>query len=103
MIHCARTVVKPILLALISFSMAAADNPLLSPSKLPYEFPPFDRIRDEHFKPAIERGMREELADIESIAGQPAKPTFENTIVRLERSGELFRRASEAFITYTSS
>lgn len=72
-------------------------NPLLQESTLPFHFPPFDRIRDEHFQPAVDQGMREQLREIESIAGCAAAPTFENTVVALERSGRLLERAMQVF------
>jgi peptidyl-dipeptidase Dcp len=65
----------------------ARQNPLLNPSTLPFHAPPFDKIRDPDFQPAIERGIRENLAEIERIANDSAAPTFDNTIVALERSG----------------
>ena len=65
----------------------AGDNPLLVESTLPYHAPPFDKIKDEHFVPAIEAGMREELKEVDAIAGNSEKPSFDNTIVALERTG----------------
>ena len=77
---------------------AAEDvNPLLTESTLPYQFPPFDQIRNEHFQPAIEKGMAEQLRDIEKIASSSEAPTFENTIVAMERSGRLLVRAERTF------
>jgi len=76
---------------------AARQNPLLSPSALPFHAPPFDRIRDADFQPAIERGIRDQHAEIERIANNPAPPTFDNTIVALERSGQLLNRAYMIF------
>ncbi|HEY7000150.1 MAG TPA: M3 family metallopeptidase [Candidatus Udaeobacter sp.] len=73
------------------------DNPLLTESPLPYHYPQFDKIRNEHFAPAIEAGMREQLKEIEPIADNSGKPTFENTIVALERTGRLFDRAESTF------
>src|SRR5213596_1831810 len=73
------------------------DNPLLTESSLPYHVPPFDRIKDEHFAPAIEEGMRQQLKEIEPIANNAEKPTFENTIVALERTGRLLDRAERTF------
>src|SRR5213594_4131321 len=64
-------------------------NPLLTESSLPYHVPPFDRIKDEHFAPAMEKGMREELKEVEVVANNSEKPTLENTIVALERTGRL--------------
>ncbi|CAM3018599.1 M3 family metallopeptidase [Saccharomonospora xinjiangensis] len=83
--------------------MTTADNPLLTASDLPYEFPPFDRISGEHFLPAFEAGMAEQSAEVEAIATNPEPPTFDNTIVALERSGELLDRVSEVFFNLNAS
>ena len=72
-------------------------NPLLTESSLPYHVPPFDRIKDEHFAPAMEKGMREELKEVEVVANNSEKPTLENTIVALERTGRLLDRAERSF------
>src|SRR5207247_1595025 len=72
-------------------------NPLLTESSLPYHVPPFDRIKDEHFAPAMEAGMHEELKEVEVVANNSEKPTFENTIVALERTGRLLDRAERTF------
>ncbi len=74
-----------------------AANPLLARSPLPYQLPPFALIKDEHFLPAFEQGMAENLKEVAAIAANPAAPTFDNTIVALERSGELLDRTSTAF------
>jgi peptidyl-dipeptidase Dcp len=74
-----------------------APNPLLAPSTLPYELPPFESIRNEHFEPAFEAGMAEELEQVEAIANNPAAPSFDNTITALERRGETLSRAQRAF------
>ena len=76
---------------------AAAENPFFAPSPLPLQYPPFDRIRDEHFAPALERGMAEHLAEVESIASNPEPPTFENTIVAHQRSGRHLERTATVF------
>jgi peptidyl-dipeptidase Dcp len=82
---------------------AAADtgfgpsNPFYAASTLPFQAPPFDRIRDEHYQPAIEAGMVQQQAEIRTIAESQAKPTFENTLVPLEKSGRLLERARAAF------
>src|SRR5207247_8340240 len=78
-------------------SPAAGDNPLLVESTLPYHAPPFNKIKDEHFVPAIEAGMREELKEVDVIAASSEKPTFDNTIVALERTGRLLDRAERTF------
>ena len=72
-------------------------NPFYSPSTLPFHAPPFDRIKDEDFQPAIEAGMAQQEAEILSIANNPDAPTFDNTIVAMEKSGQLFDRVLEVF------
>lgn len=76
---------------------ASADNPFFVESPLPLQYPQFDRITDAHFAPAFERGMAEHLAEVEAIANQKAKPSFENTIVAMEKSGRLLGRAAAVF------
>jgi peptidyl-dipeptidase Dcp len=78
-------------------SQPQAANPFFAPSSLPYQLPPFDRIRDEHYAPALERGMAEERAEVDAIANSPEPPTFDNTIVALERAGALLARTSAVF------
>lgn len=73
------------------------DNPFAHESTLPYRLPPFDQITDQHYRPALLAGMDEHLKEIEAIAKNPAAPTFDNTIVAMERSGELLRRANAVF------
>ncbi|MDH6113213.1 peptidyl-dipeptidase Dcp [Kitasatospora sp. MAP12-15] len=73
------------------------NNPFLAPSSLPYQLPDFARIRDEHFRPALEQGMDEQLAQIAEITGNPAPASFENTLIALERSGGLLRRVLAVF------
>ena len=75
----------------------AIANPFFEVSTLPLQMPPFDRIRDEHFVPAMERGMEEHLAEIETIALNPDAPSFENTIVAMERSGRTLARVGAVF------
>jgi peptidyl-dipeptidase Dcp len=72
-------------------------NPFYERSKLPFQAPAFDRIKDEDYQPAIEAGMREQLHEVAVIAENRAKPTFDNTLVPLERSGLLLARAQRAF------
>jgi peptidyl-dipeptidase Dcp len=76
---------------------APAANPLFTESSLPFGYPHFEQIKTEHFSPAFERGMTENLAEVAAIAGNPAAATFENTIVALERSGRLLTRVSTVF------
>jgi peptidyl-dipeptidase Dcp len=72
-------------------------NPFYAPSRLPFHAPPFDKIKDEHYQPAIEAGMAEELAEMQAIADSPAAPTFENTLVAMQKTGQLLRRAMAVF------
>ena len=80
-----------------------ASNPLKYESTLPYHAPPFDKIKDADYKPAIEAGIREQMAETEMIANNPAAPTFENTLVAMEKSGKLLRRANAAFGSLSSA
>jgi len=79
------------------------ENPFFAPSTLPLQAPEFDKISEEHYLPAFEEGMKQELAEIEEIASNSEPPTFENTIVALEKSGDLLRRVRNVFYNLTSS
>jgi peptidyl-dipeptidase Dcp len=79
------------------------DNPLFEDWQTPFGLPPFDRIRPEHFPPALDQGMAEETADIAAITGSPEPPTFANTIEALERSGRLLNTVSDLFHNLNSS
>ncbi len=83
--------------------MTPSVNPFLNPSSLPYQLPPFQEIREEHYGPAFEQGMAEHLAEVDAIVGDPEPPTFENTIEALERSGRLLNRVSTVFFNQASS
>lgn len=72
-------------------------NPFYSPSALPFHAPPFDKIKDEDYQPAIEAGMAEQKKEIEAIANSSDAPTFENTIVAMEKTGLLLDRVMAAF------
>jgi peptidyl-dipeptidase Dcp len=80
-----------------------AKNPLLTESTLPYHAPPFDQIKDEHYEPAYAQGMTEELKEVEAIAANKEKPTFDNTIVALERSGRTLARVDHIFSNLTGA
>ena len=80
---------------------AVVANPLLKPSTLEFGFPHFDQLKDAHYAPAIEQGMREQLAEVEAIANQKDAPTFDNTIVALEKTGDLYYRATAVFFSAT--
>jgi peptidyl-dipeptidase Dcp len=83
--------------------MADSSNPFFAPSTLPYQLPPFAEIRDEHYQPAFERGFEEHLAEIKAITAQSDPPTFENTMIPLETSGQLLQRVAEVFYNKSSS
>jgi peptidyl-dipeptidase Dcp len=78
-------------------------NPFYNESKLPYQAPAFDKIKDSDFKPAMEEGMRLQLLEIGKIADNPAAPTFENTLVAMEKSGQLLDRANRVFDVLTAA
>lgn len=82
---------------------SANSNPLLTESALPYHLPPFDKIKDEHFQSALEQGITEEEKEAEAIATQKEKPTFENTVVALEKMGQLLDRARRTFSNFTGA
>ncbi|MEW1842713.1 M3 family metallopeptidase, partial [Nonomuraea angiospora] len=80
-----------------------AGNPFFTSSDLPYELPPFADIREEHYLPAFERGMAEQLAEVDAIAGSSEAPTFDNTIAALERSGRILDRTATVFFSVAAS
>src|SRR2546429_7188850 len=80
----------------------SADNPLLTESALPFHYPPFDKIKDGDFAPAMDAGMREQLKEIEPIANSSEKSTFDNTVVALEKTGRLLDRAETIFSNLNS-
>ena len=73
------------------------NNPFYAASSLPFHAPPFDQIKDSDYQPAIDAGMAEQRREIRAIADNPAPPTFENTLVALEKTGQLFNRVMGAF------
>ncbi|MGX5680106.1 M3 family metallopeptidase [Schumannella luteola] len=78
-------------------------NPFFEPSTLPYGMPPFAEIRDEHYKPAFEKGMTDQLAEIQNITRRRDMPTFENTFIPLEQSGQLLERVATVFFNKASA
>jgi peptidyl-dipeptidase Dcp len=78
-------------------------NPFYRVSSLPFHAPPFDKIKDQDYRPAIEAGMAEQLQETDKIAANSAAPTFENTLVAMERSGRLLARALAAFSAVTQA
>ena len=80
-----------------------SENPFYTESTLPFEAPDFNSIENRHFMPAFERGMEEQLSEIDSIATQDPEPTFENTIVAMELTGDLLTRVQRVFYNLTSA
>jgi len=72
-------------------------NPFYTASKLPFQAPPFDKIKDSDYQPAIEAGMAQQRKEMQAIADSPAPPTFENTVVAMEKTGALFNRVMLVF------
>ena len=80
-----------------------ATNPFAKPSTLPFQYPAFDKIKNEHFAPAFEAGMTEHRAEIDAIADAKDAPTFDNTIVAMEKSGQLLNRATTVFFNLSGA
>jgi peptidyl-dipeptidase Dcp len=78
-------------------------NPFYAASTLAFQAPPFDKIKDSDYQPAIDAGMAEQRKEMQAIAENPASPTFENTIVAMEKSGQLFNRVWLVFNGVTSA
>ena len=96
-----------ILLAFFSFgcsnSMEKSMNPFFTDYDAPYQIPPFDEIKEEHYMPAFEKGMKEQLEEIDQIANNPEQATFENTLVELERTGKTLSKVADVFFNLLSS
>lgn len=86
-----------------SDTQLSADNPFVAPSPLDFHTPPFDKIRLEHYQPAFMVGMKQQLTEMDAIAAQAEAPTFENTIVAIEKSGALLTRVRNVFSNMTSA
>src|SRR6266568_2133703 len=82
---------------------ADGPNPFFAESSLPYHAPPFDKIKDSDYAPAIEAGMKDQLSEIDKIANDPAPPTLANTLEAMERSGALLTRVTKVFFNLTQS
>lgn len=84
-------------------SQFGPSNPFYAPSTLPFHAPPFNRIHDSDYQPALEAGMAQHLRELNAIANNPAPPTFENTFVALEKSGQLLSRVNRVFSAIVSA
>lgn len=74
-----------------------ASNPFYQEYTTPYSIPPFEKIKIEHYKPALDRGISEQIADIDAIANNPEAPSFDNTIEAMEKSGNLLDKVTNTF------
>lgn len=81
----------------------AQSNPFFEEWNTPFGMPPFDKIKTEHFMPAFQKGFEIQAKEIQDIANNPEKPTFQNTIEAMDYSGELLTKVSLVFYNYTSS
>ncbi len=82
---------------------AMTSNPFFSASTLPFQAPPFDKIKDGDYQPAIEEGMKQHMAEIDTIANNPDAPTFDNTFVAMEKSGAMLSRVLQVFGAVTGA
>ncbi len=81
----------------------AQENPFFAESTLPFKTPPFDKISDDDYEPAFDEGMKRNTAEIDAIAESSEAPTFDNTIVAMERAGSLLDRVSKVFFNLTQT
>jgi len=79
------------------------ENPFYAPSTLPYGLPPFAEITDDHYRPAFDHGFEEQLAEISSITRRDDLPTFDNTMIPLEKSGQTLERVATVFYNKSSA
>lgn len=86
-----------------SSASAQANNPFFNPWGTPYETPDFSKIHEDHYLPAFEEGITQHKAEIDAIINNPEPPTFDNTVVALERSGKLLTRVSRVFYNLTNA
>ncbi|MBB5634762.1 peptidyl-dipeptidase Dcp [Pedobacter cryoconitis] len=82
---------------------SSSANPFADTSKLAYQTPAFDQIKDDDFQPALEEGMKIQLDEMQKIADNTAAPTFENTLVAMEKSGQMLTRANNVFNALTGA
>ena len=93
--------------AIICLMMTAcqqqSNNPFLGEYNTPFDVPPFEQIKNEHYMPAFEEGIKQQKAEIEAIVNNPEAPTFENTILALDLSGMLLRNVELTFFSFTEA
>jgi peptidyl-dipeptidase Dcp len=81
----------------------SASNPFSTESKLPFRAPDFDKIKNADYKPALEEGIKQQMAEVQKIADDAQPPTFENTFISLEKSGQLLKRVLGVFTLVTGA
>lgn len=96
-------IVSFVFMATLTSMAQKTDNPFFEKYSTPFEVPPFDQIKPEHFMPAIKQGIAEQAKEIEAIVKNPAKPDFNNTIAALDYSGALLTKVSNVFGNLNSS
>lgn len=92
-----------LVLAALCLPLAAEDNPFFKPFDAPFQTPPFDRIELAHYKPALLEAMKRQQAEIDAIAANPKPPTFENTLVALDLSGQMLGEVGNIFYSLLSA
>ncbi|HMA22206.1 MAG TPA: M3 family metallopeptidase, partial [Gemmatimonadaceae bacterium] len=100
---CAAPVQAPVATTPSTSVSLPASNPFAAPSTLPFQAPDFTKIHDADYEPAFIAGMAQQLAEVAAIANQTAAPTFDNTIIPLEKSGEILTRVSKVFNAITGA
>ena len=106
-----RTIILVVSALITSSTLVAAaatpefgpNNPFFAPSKLPFQAPPFDKIKDTDYQPAIEAGMAEQLKELDAVANDAQPPTFDNTFVPFEKSGALLHRSVNTFFAVVAA
>lgn len=92
-----------ILLLITIMTTTQAQNPFFAAYKTPYDTPPFDKIKNQYYEPAIEKGIKDHSEEINKIVGNKATPTFDNTILPFEESGKLLSRVASVFFNLLSA
>ena len=98
-----RKLILSVLIIMTTLINVDAQNPFLKKYTTPYETPPFDKIKNEHYEPAIDRGIVEHQAEVNKLVAMPATPNFDNFILPYERSGQLLSRVTSVFFNMLSA
>ena len=88
-----------LMIGLLLMGCAKTDNPFFETYKNKFGAPPFDKIKNEHYMPAFKEGIKQQTAEVDSIANSTDAPTFDNTIAKLDFSGVLLKKVSSVFYT----